>query len=773
MKTSNAIQSSASVRFGVWGSFLFACTVLPVLFCSLLSLPLSAQMIESWEVYSALDRSTSIVSSNDGSLWVGTTGGVYRYDPVAGTSQVYRTDGALLDLAATAVGINPANGDLYVGGKDGTVSILRHEGWWTYVTDISRSSRPDPAIRGFHFYDGKTYILTTFGVAVYSPSDSTIRDSWTRFGVIVPNTGVNALVIHNDSVWVGTDSGLAAAPATGRELADPLNWTYYGETACARQVLSLQVIDGVLNVGTNDGACRLVDGAFSRRDDIGGPVRFAANGDAIVAASDSRLYRLDGSGRFQELGIAPRPIIGVASLPDGTPIGAMQRDGIGIYRNNTITAYAPDGPLSNTFEDLTFGLDGSLWVAPSGSSPGISRLLEDEWLNYRPENTPGLTTNGISQVNADALGRIWGGTDGDGVALITPGEGREISVKKYDETNSPLRGLAGDNSYVLVRDAHDDEAGRMWFLNWDNTAGVRGAILLAMAHNGDPGSANFESYPLPGGFPSLRSYSHIAIDFNGTKWLGCDLDNGAGLLFFNENGGDDGGNKWGRVTTANGLPSTIQTGLLVDPDGELWIGTPQGLVVLVNPGTVLQNGGASAIFRVVRSLENIYIHAIAVDALNRKWVGTNDGLIVLSSDGTEVLATYTESNSPLVSNQVRSILPNDETGEIYIGTLEGMNKIKTEGVRSAAGERLNAMPQPYELPSTEPMRITGLPANSTVKILSLNGSLVREFTSPGGGIAFWNGEDESGEPVASGVYLIAAKSSLGETVIGKAAVVRK
>lgn len=734
---------------------------------------LSAQVIESWEVYSALDRSTSITSGTDGALWVGTTGGIYRYDPVSRTSEVYRSNDALLDLTATAIGVDPTNGDVYAGGKDGTISILRHQGWWTYVTDIARAERPDLTVRGFHFHDGKVYILTTFGVAVFSPSDSTIRDSWTRFGTITPNTGVNALVFHNDSVWVGTDSGLAAAPATGRELADPLNWTYYGGGACARRVLSLQVIGGVLNVGTEDGACRLEEGVFSRRDDVGGQVRFAANGAMIVAASDSRMYRLNESGRFEELAAAPRPIVGVASLPDGTPVVAMQRDGIGVRSDDGVAAYAPGGPLSNTFEDLTFGFDGSLWCAPSSSSAGVSRLVEGEWVNYTPENTPGLTANGIWHVNTDELGRIWAGTQGDGVALLTPKEGTTLAVTQYDQTNSPLRGVAGADDFVLVTDAQDDGSGRVWFLNWDNTGGQRGAVLLSLNRNTSSGAEEFASYPVPAGFPTVRVYSSIAIDFSGTKWLGCDAESGAGLLYFKENGADDGSNKWGRLTTAHGLPSTIQTALLVDPDGELWIGTPQGPVVLVNPGTVLQSGPSSAIFRVIRPLENVYIQALAVDALNRKWVGTNEGLVVLSSDGTEVLATYTEANSPLVSNEIRSILPNDETGDIYVGTIEGMNRIRTEGVRSGTDDRLTVMPQPYELPAAEPMRITGLPPNSSVKILSLGGTLIREFDSPGGGVAFWDGNDASGEPVASGVYLVAAKSSLGETVIGKAAVVRK
>lgn len=755
-------RTSARLRFGA--GFLFAC----ILTLGLLPFPdLSAQVIESWEVYSALDRSTSVASAPDGSVWVATTGGVYRYDPATETAEPYRTDGSILDLTATAIGVDPENGDVYVGGKDGTISILRHEGWWTYVTDIARSSRPDPAIRGFRFGDGRAYILTTFGVAVYNPSDSTIRDSWTRLGTITPNTGVNDLAFFRDSVWVATDSGLAAAPATGRDLADPLNWRTFDQSACGRQALSLIVIDGVLNVGTSDGACMLDDGSFARRDDLGGPVRFSRNGDRVVAAGDFRLYRLGGSGRFEEAVQSARRIVGVAALPDGSPVGALERDGIGLVDGSGLELFAPNGPVSNTFEDLVFGLDGSLWVGTSGD--GIARLIEEDWTNYTKENTPGQPTNSSWRINVDDLGRIWVGTFGDGLVILNPQEGTEVGVTHYDETNSPLNGIPGNDAFIITADAAADGFGRVWLLNWYN-GNDDNPVLISLRRNESGSSEEFEQHRAT--VTRLRQYSRLTIDFNGTKWMACDASNG-GLLFFNENAESQGGTRWGLLTTTHGLPSGQQTALLVDPDGELWIGTPLGLTVLVNPGSVMQNGAGSAIFRTIRPLENVFIRDIAVDALNRKWIGTDNGVVVLSSDGTELLATYTESNSPLVNNQIRAILPNDLTGEIYIGTVEGMNKVKTEAVRSEIVDRLSATPQPYELSSSEPMRITGLPSNSTVKILSLSGTLIREFRAPGGGVAFWNGRDASGEPVASGVYLIAARSSLGETVIGKAAVVRR
>ena len=220
--------------------------------------------------------------------------------------------------------------------------------------------------------------------------------------------------------------------------------------------------------------------------------------------------------------------------------------------------------------------------------------------------------------------------------------------------------------------------------------------------------------------------------------------------------------------------SNDQNALLVDPDGEVWIGTPKGLTVLVNPGAVRNNGSNAAIFREIRSLKDVVIRDIAVDALNRKWVGTDNGLFVLSSDGTELLETYTESNSSLVNNEVLAVLPNNKTGEIYIGTGSGLNKIQTEAIESPSDpDQIQVSPQPFDPTRDQSLRITGLPLNSRVKILKLDGSLITEFRAPGGDVGFWTGRDARGELVASGVYIVAAESALGETVIGKIAVVRQ
>jgi len=83
-------------------------------------------------------------------------------------------------------------------------------------------------------------------------------------------------------------------------------------------------------------------------------------------------------------------------------------------------------------------------------------------------------------------------------------------------------------------------------------------------------------------------------------------------------------------------------------------------------------------------------------------------------------------------------------------------------------------PNPFYLPSAKNLQIDGLARDSNIKILTVDGRLVREFASPGGRIAFWDGHDNAGALVPSGVYFIVASSAEGEQLTrGKVAVLRK
>ena len=68
--------------------------------------------------------------------------------------------------------------------------------------------------------------------------------------------------------------------------------------------------------------------------------------------------------------------------------------------------------------------------------------------------------------------------------------------------------------------------------------------------------------------------------------------------------------------------------------------------------------------------------------------------------------------------------------------------------------------------------IVGLSYNADVKILSANGALIAEGKSNGGSFT-WNGCDQKGRRVASGIYMVATAKSNGEKgTVCKIAIIR-
>ena len=166
---------------------------------------------------------------------------------------------------------------------------------------------------------------------------------------------------------------------------------------------------------------------------------------------------------------------------------------------------------------------------------------------------------------------------------------------------------------------------------------------------------------------------------------------------------------------------------------------------------------------------------IAVDPLNQKWVGTNQGLLLVNSDGSRLLAVYDTKNSPLLSDRIISVAVDENAGIVYAGTDNSLTSFETPFIRpKEAFDELFIYPNPYILnDGSNFITIDGLIANSEIKILTISGKLISEFSSPGGRTAHWDGKDDDGNLVSSGVYIVVAFDTEGNnTVTGKVAVLR-
>jgi hypothetical protein len=334
-----------------------------------------------------------------------------------------------------------------------------------------------------------------------------------------------------------------------------------------------------------------------------------------------------------------------------------------------------------------------------------------------------------------------------------------------------MQGIPNSPEFLVITGFARDSQGNTWVLNY--WAGDRNTLSLTTPDN------VWYHFIVPAEPSiSLEGKYNLAIDQYDTKWYYLNSTSTAGLYYFNENKtfenpADD---KSDYISTIDGLNSNTIRSVVVDRRGEVWVGTSIGVNVISNTSTIPNSSNPQLRLSSVFAVRQQSVNAIAVDPLNQKWIGTSEGLLLLNSDGSRLLAALNSDNSPLLSDQIQSIAIDENAGIIYVGTDEGLTSFETPYIKPLESfEELFVYPNPFYLKdNSRLLTIDGLIKDTEIKILSLSGKLINEFSSPGGRTAYWDGTDSDGNIVGTGIYLIVAFDQDGNSVItGKVAVVRE
>lgn len=132
-------------------------------------------------------------------------------------------------------------------------------------------------------------------------------------------------------------------------------------------------------------------------------------------------------------------------------------------------------------------------------------------------------------------------------------------------------------------------------------------------------------------------------------------------------------------------------------------------------------------------LRDVNVSAMAVNAANEKWIGSvNQGIWVINEEGSRIIKRFTTDNSPLYSNNIRSIAINDETGEVFIATDLGL--MSYFDIPKAPVDEMNTLkvfPNPFAYSKHNQIVIEGLSDDTQIKILGIDGSVVQELTASG------------------------------------------
>ncbi len=218
------------------------------------------------------------------------------------------------------------------------------------------------------------------------------------------------------------------------------------------------------------------------------------------------------------------------------------------------------------------------------------------------------------------------------------------------------------------------------------------------------------------------------------------------------------------------LPSNYTICLARDKRNEVWVGTDNGIAIFKSCDRGMTSPEACEAVLPVVSYGNTpgalfagdFVSTIAVDAINRKWVGTRNGAWLLSPDASQLIAHFTKDNSPLPSDYVQKIIIDPETGDVYIGTDQGLVSFHGTATESnVSNTDITIFPNPVPDNYSGLIAIKGLTDGADVRITAVDGQLVYR-TKALGGQAIWDGKDYTGHKPQSGIYLVFVTSSDGK-----------
>lgn len=522
-----------------------------------------------WRINDGLPEDTvqAIAESGEGALWIGTTGGLARFDG-SHMAVPARVQPLLANSIFTLT--QSKDGSLWVGTEGGGLLRVRSGGVKVYSV---KEGLTDGFVRKvLEDSRGRLWVGTDYGLFVMdhsTPGDEALRR--VDVGAIAP-LAVHAITEdHTGRIWVG-GSRLIALDPDGTEREFKLQGAY----SQTRVKTLVESHDGRLWVGTVGGLQYLEKGQFHAVEGIRATVRTLleagdgtlwigtiGNGVWTLALHDPRnvLTRVSGEGLLpsetvlylfeddqRQIWIGTQaglvrlhktPVRVVALPESGDPdfetISGDARGDVWVAAQSLylirggVAKRVTYGGLSNVkVRNVYRARDGALWIGTDGS--GAYRVDGDVVRHYTAPAE--LTNNFVRGFLESRDGAMWVACD-EGVSRI----GTE-GVRKFTEAN----GLV----FFSTRSLLQDREGSLWIgtdhglSRWKNGAFVHDAATAALAQE--------------------KVWS-ILQDRSGALWFGT-REHG---LFRYRNGGME------QFTVAQGMPSNSVYQVLQDRTGRFWV----------------------------------------------------------------------------------------------------------------------------------------------------------------------------------------------------------
>ena len=741
--------------------------------CSL-SLTYGQIGIGQWRVHYPYVATHSVVDV-DNKIYTASNFVVYYYDKQDGSLNVMSKIEGLYGAEINKIG--SYNGTTaMVGYVDGSIDMISPGGEITKFNDIQRSLIIGSKSINHFLEVGSNMILSTdYGMSIINMSKKEVSDSYINIssdGSSNPFYG-SVLSRDEDSIFVVAEKGVMAARySSGVNLKDFSNWNVYGlaNGLPAGKSKTIGRVGETIYVGVDDFGLYYFNGTSWAPTSIvgatGSMVRSIISKDNCAYVSlDQKIYKVV-SPTLNTMYSGSDFLLPNEVIPGNNSDLWVSDGGYGLihYVNGQTFITRPNGPISSDVYRLKF-IENKVYACPGGLSNSFGPLYidggvmffsqDEQWRAYTKYDYLPDTRDLLDITYQSVRSKWYFSTFGFG--LIEGGEGGPFTL--LTKSNSPLKsnqtsGLATDKKGTVWVGATSENIGDPFLYSIDK-AGVWQSYF-PFQNNG--------RYPLD-----------ILIDANSRKWIRLATSGGKkGLMLF-----DETNNSQIYFTESNGsgqLPTVNVNAIEEDREGQIWIGTDEGIGVFTNPSQIKPGNSIPNIYRPIVGGFPLFfdkkINCIKADGGNRKWVGTPDGVFLLSADGLTTISHFTSANSPLPNDNIITITIDEQSGEVFFGTDKGIISFRGDATRGEKSyQEVKIFPNPVRPGFEGLLGISGLTNNAVVKITDSSGRLVYE-TNANGSTATWNLKSYNGKRASAGIYLVFSASSDGsEKHVGKFAIV--
>jgi len=587
-----------------------------------------------------------ILQDQQGFMWFGTHDGLNKYDGY--NIKVYQNEpenkySISSNLIYTLT--EDQCGNIWVGTTGGGLNKFNPD--TERFTRFNHSSADESTLSSdlilstYHDSQGRIWVGTQNGLNLYHQPEGDQQGSFLRFYPHPDHKSLNSAnritSIFEDecgTLWLGTQSGLSKLEENGGE------YSFKNYLPGGRQVGVKAIHQG-------------------------------KNGKLLVSTAHG-LYTLEtqhNEARF-ELTSAESYV----TLVEGNYGEIWGGNSHGVYhltydiKNDThrvANHYANDitrpGSLSkNNVRCLYKDKSGIIWIGTNGG--GVDRLnpSKKDFLHFSKNlNSGSLSYNKIRSIFEDSRGNLWIGTEGGGVNYLAADE-QSSDYNRFKHINTV------SNVFAIAETETEEEQSTIWF-------GSEGNNLSRLSRKGRSQILDIDFGAKLGISNSVFAILH---DHTGSLWVGT--YNG-GLYRLDKNGAGDYQLSHFRHTNSkkNSLANNIIRSLLQDAQGNLWIGTANGLSMIATeeldapePRFISYSNSE----RQVSGLSHNYILSIYESKNGDLWIGTFGGglnKLIKSANGNIHFKVYREKEG-LPNNVIKSMLE-DEEGKLWIATNKGLS----------------------------------------------------------------------------------------------------